>query len=172
MYTNHANCYTEDGLWVQKKNGWFDVADHKFILIIPYAADAIADVSLLVASFKLFLVIQDKPLRCRLSLLHSTCVITTAISLVNSSFILTSKGLKVIIIALVEVRKNCALFTYCLNCNITDNLTALRAAFPSLSPTFQFSQIYVLVSVNTRLGHLSESLHLSISRSKWTQRRP
>jgi len=62
----------------------------------------IADGLLLVASLHLFLVIQDKALRCRLSFLFSTCVITTAVSLVSASFILTSEGLKVVIVALVE----------------------------------------------------------------------
>jgi hypothetical protein len=68
-------------------------------------ADVIADFVLLTSSLRLFLVIQDKVLRFRLSCLFSTCVITTAISLVNSSFILTSGGLKVVLIAIVEVCK-------------------------------------------------------------------
>jgi hypothetical protein len=63
----------------------------------------IADLFLLAISLHLFLVIQDKTLRFRLSCLFSTCVFTTVVSIVDSSFILNSGGMKVIIIAIVEV---------------------------------------------------------------------
>ena len=65
----------------------------------------IADLSLLGTSIHLFLVIQDRALRFRLSCLFSTCVFTTAVSFVNSSFIINSGGMKIVLIATVEVRK-------------------------------------------------------------------
>ena len=65
----------------------------------------IADLSLLGTSLHLFLVIQDKALRFRLSCLFSTCVLTSTVSFVNSTFIINSGGMKLIVIAIVEVRK-------------------------------------------------------------------
>jgi hypothetical protein len=79
-----------------------DIAKHLYCLHI---ADVIADLVLLTFSLRLFLVIQDRDLRFRLSCLFSTCLVTTVLSLINSSFILKSQALKVAIIALVEVRK-------------------------------------------------------------------
>lgn len=70
--------------------------------IFKLVSDVIADLVLLLSSLRLFIVIQDKDLRFRLSCLFSTCVITTAVSLVNSCFVLKSEGLKIFIIAIVE----------------------------------------------------------------------
>ena len=67
----------------------------------------IADLFLLASSLHLFLVIQDRTLRFRLSCLFSTCVLTTVVSIIDSSFILKMEGLKVIIVAVVEVNLNC-----------------------------------------------------------------
>ena len=114
-------------------------------------ADVSADLVLLASSFRLFLIIQDKALRFRLSCLFSTCVITTAISLVNSSFILNADGLKLVIVAIVEVCKALGSSSF----NINYNWTALRLAYPLLSPTSQFSLLCFCNSVNTlaeRLG--------------------
>ena len=63
----------------------------------------IADLFLLATSLHLFLVIQDRTLRFRLSCLFSTCVITTIVSVINCAFILISVGVKVTIIGVVEV---------------------------------------------------------------------
>ena len=64
----------------------------------------IADLLLLATSLHLFVVIQDKALRFRLSCLFSTCVLTTVVSIVNSLFILKSEGIKLVTIAIVEVK--------------------------------------------------------------------
>ena len=117
-------------------------------------ADVFADFVLLTFSLRLFLVIQDRALRFRLSCLFSTCVITTAISLVNSSIILTADGLKVVIVAIVEVRKAIGS-----SLNINYNWTALRLAYLLLSPTSQLSPLCFHNSVNTlreRLGAEAE----------------
>jgi len=127
--------------WVcepQRRQGNIICTPTMQIAVLKMVSDAIADVSLLVASFKLFLAIQDKPLRCRLSFLFSTCVITTAISLVNSSFILSSKGLKVIIIALVE---GCISIIVC-NLPILSNLCSRFSEHTPRSPVRVPSSIY------------------------------
>jgi len=72
------------------------------IAIFKLVSDVIADLFLLASSLHLFLVIQDKALRFRLSCLFSTCVFTTVVSIVNSLFILKSEGTKIVIIAIVE----------------------------------------------------------------------
>ena len=115
----------------------------------------IADVFLVATSLHLFLVIQDKALRIRLSCLFSTCILTTAVSFVNSSFILNSGGMKVVVIAVVEVRKllNCYFFLS-RNCW---NWMSFRAAYLLLSPTSQLSPVCLYQSVNTLLGEQAEA---------------
>ena len=78
---------------------------HSFIIITVFTADVVADVFLLSTSLHLFVVIQDKALRIRLSSVFSTCVLTTVVSFVNSSFILNSEGTRVTVVAVVEVHK-------------------------------------------------------------------
>jgi hypothetical protein len=107
-------------------------------LYCPLTADVFADLLLLTSSLRLFLVIQDEALRFRLSCLFSTCVITTIVSLVNSLFILTSVGLKIVIITLIEVRKPLGVSSFNIK---TDDWTALRPVYLSLLRISQFSPI-------------------------------
>ncbi|TEB08901.1 hypothetical protein FA13DRAFT_1653904 [Coprinellus micaceus] len=51
---------------------------------------------------RLLVVLQDKWLRTRLMAIFSTCMITTAVSIVHAIFILRSKSPAIVIIALVE----------------------------------------------------------------------
>lgn len=53
----------------------------------------------------LFLTLQDKWLRTRLSLIFSTCIVTTIVSLVHAAYIFEDGGPKVTISALVEVSR-------------------------------------------------------------------
>ena len=128
------------------------IAIHLYYLL---TADVIADVFLLATSLHLFLVIQDKVLRIRLSCLFSTCILTTAVSFVNSSFILNSGGMKVIIIAIVEVRKflNCY-FAFPV---ITENWMSFRAAYLLSLPTSQLSIVCLYRPLNTLLREQAEA---------------
>ncbi|KAF8815437.1 hypothetical protein BYT27DRAFT_7301176, partial [Phlegmacium glaucopus] len=74
----------------------------KQVAVLKLVSDVIADLFLLVTPLQIFVAIQDKALRFRLTCLFSTCLITTAISLVNASFILSSEGMIVVIIFLLE----------------------------------------------------------------------
>ena len=85
----------------------------------------IADFFLLSTSMHLFLVLQDKALRIRLSCLFSTCVFTTVVSIVNFSFVIASESMKIVIITIVEVTKIYYFFIPV----IADGWMALRAAY-------------------------------------------
>ncbi|KAJ7609063.1 hypothetical protein FB45DRAFT_1039220 [Roridomyces roridus] len=66
------------------------------------ATDVIADSILLIAPIPLFRHLADKALRRKLTIIFSTCVVTTVVSLVHAAFILRRGGVKVLISALVE----------------------------------------------------------------------
>ncbi|KAJ3509947.1 hypothetical protein NLJ89_g4943 [Agrocybe chaxingu] len=70
--------------------------------ILQISFDAFADLSLLLSSFRLFVIIQHRPLRYRLILLFSTCLLTTGVSAVHVYLILTAKSVLILIAALVE----------------------------------------------------------------------
>lgn len=69
-----------------------------------HSADVVADSSLLITPLLQFRIITDKPLRTRLGVIFSTCIITTVASLVHAVFILTSSGVQVEIAGIMEVR--------------------------------------------------------------------
>ncbi|KAJ7922281.1 hypothetical protein B0H13DRAFT_1865867 [Mycena leptocephala] len=65
-------------------------------------ADIIADSILLLAPLPLFRNLIDKSLGYKLTLLFSSCVVTTIVSLVHAAFILTHHKMKIFISAMVE----------------------------------------------------------------------
>ncbi|KAJ7679716.1 hypothetical protein B0H14DRAFT_3063268 [Mycena olivaceomarginata] len=65
-------------------------------------ADVLSDSILLFAPLQLFRTLADKMLRRKLTLIFSTCVVTTIVSLVHAAFILRNGGIKVVISAIVE----------------------------------------------------------------------
>ncbi|KAJ7132408.1 hypothetical protein C8R44DRAFT_773998 [Mycena epipterygia] len=72
------------------------------VAICQLVTDVIADTILLLAPIPLFKNLADKVLRRKLTLIFSTCVVTTIVSLVHAAFILRNGGVKVVISALVE----------------------------------------------------------------------
>ncbi|KAJ7922315.1 hypothetical protein B0H13DRAFT_1707824 [Mycena leptocephala] len=70
--------------------------------ICQIVTDFIADSILLLAPLPLFRTLIDKSLGYKLTLLFSTCVVTTIVSLVHSAFILTDDDKKILISAIVE----------------------------------------------------------------------
>ncbi|KDR80910.1 hypothetical protein GALMADRAFT_1114804 [Galerina marginata CBS 339.88] len=76
---------------------------NKQIAFTQLGSDIFADLTLLLSSLQLFLIIQDKALRIRLICIFATCTATTIVSFVHAAFILTSEGTKIVIAALVEV---------------------------------------------------------------------
>lgn len=69
--------------------------------------DIVADSAALIIPLRLLVVLQDKWLRKRLMTIFSTCMITTAVSIVHAIFILKTKSPAIVIIALVEVSVSC-----------------------------------------------------------------
>ncbi|KAJ7609071.1 hypothetical protein FB45DRAFT_945298 [Roridomyces roridus] len=72
------------------------------VAVCQLVTDVIADAILLFAPFPLFNSLADKSLRWKLTLIFSTCVVTTIVSLVHAVLILRNGGVKVVIAALVE----------------------------------------------------------------------
>ncbi|KAJ7186981.1 hypothetical protein C8R46DRAFT_282393 [Mycena filopes] len=72
------------------------------VAVLQLVTDIIADSTLLFAPLPLFRTLFDKELRYKLTLIFSTCVVTTIVSLVHAAFILRNGGIKVVISALVE----------------------------------------------------------------------
>ncbi|KAF7365536.1 hypothetical protein MVEN_00426800 [Mycena venus] len=68
------------------------------VAICQLVTDILADSILLIAPVPLFRSLSDKPLRRKLTLIFSTCVV----SLVHAAFILRNGGIKVLISAVVE----------------------------------------------------------------------
>ncbi|KAJ7068913.1 hypothetical protein B0H15DRAFT_140509 [Mycena belliarum] len=72
------------------------------VAICQLVTDVIADTILLFAPVPLFRHLANKPLRRKLTLIFSTCVVTTIVSLVHAAFILSNGGIKVVT-ALVQL---------------------------------------------------------------------
>ncbi|KAJ6580886.1 hypothetical protein B0H19DRAFT_1112752 [Mycena capillaripes] len=72
------------------------------VAICQLITDVIADSILLFAPLPLFRNLFDKSLRHKLTLIFSTCIVTTIISLVHAAFILRRGHTKVLISAVVE----------------------------------------------------------------------
>ncbi|KAF8690338.1 hypothetical protein AX14_003003 [Amanita brunnescens Koide BX004] len=80
------------------------------IALFQLITDVVADSSLLITPLLQFRIITDKPLRTRLGVIFSTCIITTVASLVHAVFILTSSGVQVEIAGIME---NCVSLVVC-----------------------------------------------------------
>ncbi|KAJ7708962.1 hypothetical protein B0H17DRAFT_1000054 [Mycena rosella] len=95
-------------LWVcEPEPSWKDAPNPQChlplqVAICQLVTDVIADGILLFAPVPLFQNLADKVLRRKLTLIFSTCVVTTIVSLVHAVFILRNGGIKVVISALVE----------------------------------------------------------------------
>ncbi|KAJ7147600.1 hypothetical protein C8R43DRAFT_889556, partial [Mycena crocata] len=95
-------------LWVcEPEPSWKDAPNPQChlplqVAICQLVTDVIADLILLLAPVPLFRQLADKALRRKLTLIFSTCVVTTIVSLVHAAFILRNGGIKVVISALVE----------------------------------------------------------------------
>ncbi|KAF7372561.1 hypothetical protein MVEN_00118700 [Mycena venus] len=95
-------------LWVcETEPLWKDAPNHQChlplqVAICQLVMDVLADSILLFAPLHLFRSLSDKMLRRRLTLIFSTCVVTTIVSLVHAAFILRNGGIKEIIAGSVE----------------------------------------------------------------------
>ena len=65
--------------------------------------DVVADLAALIIPLRLLVVLQDRWLRTRLMAIFSTCIITTAVSIVHGILILKSKSPAVVVVALAQV---------------------------------------------------------------------
>ncbi|KAJ7663873.1 hypothetical protein DFH06DRAFT_335250 [Mycena polygramma] len=74
----------------------------RVVAICQLVTDVVADSILLLAPLPLFRNLSDKALRNKLTLIFSTCVVTTIVSLVHAAYILTNGHIKVLISAVVE----------------------------------------------------------------------
>ncbi|KAK7031664.1 hypothetical protein R3P38DRAFT_2925035 [Favolaschia claudopus] len=72
------------------------------VAVLQLVTDILADGLLLLAPVPLFRNLINKAFRQKLTLIFSTCVVTTIVSLVHAAFILQKGGIKVVISALVE----------------------------------------------------------------------
>ncbi|KAJ6616997.1 hypothetical protein B0H10DRAFT_1347022 [Mycena sp. CBHHK59/15] len=94
--------------WVcESEPGWKDRPNPQCrlplqVAICQVVTDVVADTILLLAPLQLFRHVGDRGLRRKLTLIFSTCVVTTIVSLVHAAFILRNGGIKVVISALVE----------------------------------------------------------------------
>ncbi|KAJ7302776.1 hypothetical protein DFH08DRAFT_720704 [Mycena albidolilacea] len=92
-------CETEP-LWKDAPNPQCHLPQQ--VAICQLVTDVLADSILLFAPLQLFRSLADKMLRRKLTLIFSTCVVTTIVSLVHAAFILRNGGVKEIISAIVE----------------------------------------------------------------------
>ncbi|KAJ7753174.1 hypothetical protein B0H16DRAFT_1544698 [Mycena metata] len=72
------------------------------VAISQIVTDVISDSILLLAPLPLFRSLRDKSLNHKLTLMFSTCVVTTIVSLVHAAFILKDYDMKILISAIVE----------------------------------------------------------------------
>ncbi|KAJ7922316.1 hypothetical protein B0H13DRAFT_125073 [Mycena leptocephala] len=88
--------------WICKPNSSVGCEFPPQVGICQIVTDVIADSILLLAPLPLFRKLVDKSLGYKLTLLFSTCVVTTIVSLVHSAFLLTHANMKILISAIVE----------------------------------------------------------------------
>lgn len=74
----------------------------KQVVICQLVTDVLSDVILMLAPLNLIRGLQDVALRRRLTLIFSTCIVTTIVSLVHAAFIFQDGGPKVLVAAFVE----------------------------------------------------------------------
>ncbi|KAJ7759983.1 hypothetical protein B0H16DRAFT_1533256 [Mycena metata] len=95
-------------LWIcEARPSWKNVEHPQCALplqvaICQFVTDIISDSILLFAPLLLFRDLLDKSLRRKLSLIFSTCVVTTIVSLVHAAFLLRNSGINIAISATVE----------------------------------------------------------------------
>jgi len=103
-------------LWIcQKEPKWKTQPIPQCHLTVPIGVfqvitDVIVDGSLLITPMMLFRALVDRRLRRRLMGIFSTCIITTVVSLVHATYLLTSRGLPVVITGITE---NCVSLVVC-----------------------------------------------------------
>ncbi|KAF5379013.1 hypothetical protein D9615_006052 [Tricholomella constricta] len=73
------------------------------VIILQLVTDILADTILIVAPLKLIRNLSDQRLRRRLTIIFSTCLVTTIVSLVHAAFLFVRPDYKVVIAAIVEV---------------------------------------------------------------------
>ncbi|KAJ7156897.1 hypothetical protein C8R43DRAFT_883603, partial [Mycena crocata] len=72
------------------------------VVIFQLISDVVSDTVLVAAPLQLLWHLEDQSLRRRLCIIFSTCIITTIVSLVHAAMILTGRGPKILIAAVVE----------------------------------------------------------------------
>ncbi|KAF8639007.1 hypothetical protein AX17_001786 [Amanita inopinata Kibby_2008] len=80
------------------------------VAVFQMTTDILADAALLITPVLLFRILSDQWLRYRLIAIFSTCIITTIVSLVHASYVLTTSGVKVEIVGVIE---NCTSLVVC-----------------------------------------------------------
>jgi len=93
-------CESKDSAWKNAPNPRCHFSIE--VAICQLIPDIIADSYLLVAPLLLFRDLMDKALRRKLTLIFSTCVMTTIVSLVHAIFIILNGHIKILIFAIVE----------------------------------------------------------------------
>ncbi|KAF8070682.1 hypothetical protein FPV67DRAFT_1036233 [Lyophyllum atratum] len=72
------------------------------VVVLQLVTDILSDAILIIAPLRLLRNLSDKKLRRRLTVIFSTCLITTVVSLVHAAFIFVHAGHKEVIAAIVE----------------------------------------------------------------------
>ncbi|KAK7015210.1 hypothetical protein VNI00_019140 [Paramarasmius palmivorus] len=72
------------------------------VVILQLFTDILADAILVIVPVRLILTLSDKKLRRRLGVIFSTCLITTAVSLVHAAFIFIGAGHQEVMAAIAE----------------------------------------------------------------------
>jgi len=72
------------------------------VVVLQLVTDILADTILIIAPLRLLRNLSDRKLRRRLTVIFSTCLVTTAVSLVHAAFIFIHAGHKEVIAAIVE----------------------------------------------------------------------
>ncbi|KAF7309427.1 hypothetical protein MIND_00313500 [Mycena indigotica] len=132
-------------LWVcEPEPSWKDTANPQCkltlqVAILQLVTDIIADSILLLSPLPLFRNLSDKPLRRKLTLIFSTCVVTTIISLVHAVLILKNGGVKVVLSALVEDTLSLIVANIPVVVTSLFNITATASDRPNRSTSIQFS---------------------------------
>uniref|UniRef100_A0A0W0FQ49 Rhodopsin domain-containing protein n=1 Tax=Moniliophthora roreri TaxID=221103 RepID=A0A0W0FQ49_MONRR len=94
--------------WVcEPQPGWKDEASPQCklpdqVVILQLVTDIFADTILVAVPVRLIMTLSDKKLRRRLLVIFSTCLITTAVSLVHAAFIFVGAGHQEVMAAIAE----------------------------------------------------------------------
>ncbi|GLB42039.1 putative expressed protein [Lyophyllum shimeji] len=72
------------------------------VVVLQLVTDIVSDSILIIAPLRLLRNLSDRKLRRRLTVIFSTCLITTAVSLVHAAFLFIHAAIKVLIAAIVE----------------------------------------------------------------------